>query len=127
MRGLHYQLRFPQGKLIVPLTGEIWDVVVDVRRGSPTFGQWLSATLTAEPCRQLYVPPGFAHGFATLEPNTEIIYKVTNYYWPEHERGILWNDPALGIPWPVSPQEAILSDKDRDLPRLSEAPELFDG
>ncbi|MEJ2069320.1 MAG: dTDP-4-dehydrorhamnose 3,5-epimerase, partial [Syntrophobacterales bacterium] len=118
VRGLHYQLRFPQGKLIVPLTGEIWDVVVDVRRGSPTFGQWLSATLTAEPCRQLYVPPGFAHGFAVVSDAATVLYKCTDFYHPEDEYGIVWNDPDLAIPWPTA--SPLLSDKDRHYPRLKE-------
>lgn len=120
VRGLHYQLRFPQGKLIVPLTGEIWDVVVDIRRGSPTFGQWLSATLTAEPCRQLYVPPGFAHGFAVLSDAATVLYKCTDFYHPEDEFGIMWNDPDLAIPWPTA--APLLSDKDRHYPRLQELP-----
>ena len=127
VRGLHFQVPpAAQDKLVWVIRGEALDVVVDVRRSSPTFGRHVALVLSADEWRQLLVPAGFAHGFVTLEPNTEIIYKVTNYYSPRHERGILWNDPALGIPWPVLSQEAILSDKDRDLPRLSEAPELFD-
>ena len=120
VRGLHYQLRYPQGKLIVPLTGEIWDVVVDVRRGSPTFGQWLSVTLTADPCRQLYVPPGFAHGFAVVSDAATVLYKCTDFYHPEDEYGIMWNDPDLAIPWPTNAPQ--LSDKDRHNPRLKELP-----
>ena len=120
LRGLHYQLRFPQGKLIVPLSGEIWDVVVDIRRGSPSFGQWLSVTLTAEPCRQLYVPPGFAHGFAVVSDAATVLYKCTDFYHPEDEYGIIWNDPDLAIPWPTA--APLLSDKDRNYPRLKELP-----
>lgn len=120
VRALHYQLRFPQGKLVVPLTGEIWDVVVDVRRGSPTFGKYLSVTLTAEPCRQLYVPPGFAHGFAVVSESATVLYKCTDYYHPEDEYGITWDDPDLAIPWPVA--NPVLSDKDMQNPRLREMP-----
>lgn len=116
VRGLHYQLRFPQGKLIVPLAGEIWDVVVDIRRGSPFFGKWQSVTLTADPCRQLYVPPGFAHGFAVLSNEATVLYKCTDFYHPEDEYGIIWNDPDLGIPWP--PVAPLLSEKDERYPRL---------
>ena len=116
VRGLHYQLQFPQGKLIVPLTGEIWDVVLDIRRGSPTFGTWLSMTLTADPCRQLYVPPGFAHGFAVLSDKASVLYKCTDFYHPEDEYGIIWNDPDLAIPWPAA--APVLSDKDRQYSRL---------
>jgi len=116
VRGLHYQLQFPQGKLIVPLTGEIWDVVLDIRRGSPTFGTWLSMILTADPCRQLYVPPGFAHGFAVLSDKASVLYKCTDFYHPEDEYGIIWNDPDLAIPWPAA--APVLSDKDRQYSRL---------
>jgi|UniRef100_A0A7C3UYY4 dTDP-4-dehydrorhamnose 3,5-epimerase len=120
VRALHYQLQFPQGKLVIPLTGEIWDVVVDIRRGSPTFGKHLAVTLTAEPCRQLYVPPGFAHGFAVVSQSATVLYKVTDFYHPEDEYGIIWNDPDLAIPWPVA--EPLLSDKDLNSPRLREMP-----
>jgi dTDP-4-dehydrorhamnose 3,5-epimerase len=120
VRALHYQLRFPQGKLIIPLTGEIWDVVVDVRRGSPTFGKHMSVTLTADPCRQLYVPPGFAHGFAAADGEATVLYKCTDFYHPEDEHGITWNDPDLAIPWPVA--NPLLSDKDQKLPRLRDLP-----
>jgi dTDP-4-dehydrorhamnose 3,5-epimerase len=118
VRALHYQLRFPQGKLVIPLTGEIWDVVVDVRRGSPTFGRHLAVTLTADPCRQLYVPPGFAHGFAALAEATTVLYKCTDLYHPEDEYGIAWNDPDLAIPWPVA--APLLSDKDQVHGRLKD-------
>jgi dTDP-4-dehydrorhamnose 3,5-epimerase len=116
VRGLHYQLRFPQGKLIMPILGEIWDVVVDIRRGSPTFGKWLSISLTSEPCRQLYVPPGFAHGFAVVSASATVLYKCTDFYQPDDEHGIIWNDPSLAIPWPVA--TPMLSDKDREYPQL---------
>lgn len=116
VRGLHYQLRHPQGKLVVPLQGEIWDVVVDIRRGSPTFGNWLSVALTADPCRQLYVPPGFAHGFAVVSDVATVLYKCTDYWHPEDEYGILWNDPDLAIPWPTA--APVLSRKDREYPFL---------
>ena len=120
IRGLHYQLHFPQGKLIVPLTGEIWDVVVDMRHGSPTFGKWLSISLTSEPCRQLYVPPGFAHGFAVMSEAATVLYKCTDFYHPEDECGILWDDPDLAIPWPVT--TPLLSDKDREYPKFGDLP-----
>ncbi len=120
LRGLHYQVRFPQGKLIMPLTGEIWDVVVDIRRGSPTFGTWMALSLAAGQCRQLYVPPGFAHGFAVVSDEATVLYKCTDYYHPEDEGGIIWNDPDLAIPWPTA--APLLSDKDQLYPRLRDLP-----
>jgi dTDP-4-dehydrorhamnose 3,5-epimerase len=120
VRALHYQLRFPQGKLIIPLTGEIWDVVVDVRRGSPNFGKWLAVTLAANSCRQLYVPPGFAHGFAVVNDEAKVLYKCTDFYHPEDECGIIWNDPDLAIPWPVT--TPLLSEKDQVYPKLGDLP-----
>lgn len=118
VRGLHFQ-RPPaaQGKLVRVVRGAILDVAVDIREGSATYGQHVSAVLSAENWRQLWVPRGFAHGFATLEPDTEVLYKVDAYYDREADAGILWNDPALGIDWPVT--EAVLSDKDRAAPRLA--------
>ena len=124
VRGLHYQLPpFAQGKLIRVLKGSILDVAVDIRRGSPSFGDHVAVTLTAEAGNQLYVPAGFAHGFCTLEPDTEVAYKVTDYYSREHDRGIRWNDPALRIDWPVGAEAAVLSAKDVALPMLDAVPE----
>ncbi|MHA0856170.1 dTDP-4-dehydrorhamnose 3,5-epimerase [Paenibacillus sp. CMAA1364] len=120
LRGLHYQLNpKAQTKLIRVLTGAIYDVIVDIRRNSPTFGQWVGVILSEYNHRQLLVPQGFAHGFCTLVPNTQVFYKVDEYYSPEHDRGILWNDPALGIDWPTT--SPILSDKDQRHPLLQDA------
>ncbi|EHB54613.1 dTDP-4-dehydrorhamnose 3,5-epimerase [Paenibacillus lactis] len=125
LRGLHYQLNpKAQTKLIRVLTGAIYDVVVDIRRSSPTFGQWVGVILSEYNKRQLLVPKGFAHGFCTLVPNTQVLYKVDEYYSPEHDRGILWNDPALGIDWPTS--NPILSDKDQYHPVLKDAEMNFE-
>jgi dTDP-4-dehydrorhamnose 3,5-epimerase len=120
LRGLHYQLQHPQGKLVRAVQGEIFDVAVDLRRGSPSFGQWAGELLSAENKRALWVPPGFAHGFLVLSESAEVIYKCTTYYAPQYERNLLWNDPALGIEWPTVP-EVILSDKDRNAPSLQQA------
>jgi dTDP-4-dehydrorhamnose 3,5-epimerase len=126
VRGLHYQVPpMAQDKLIRVLRGSIVDVAVDIRRGSPTFGKHVSVVLSAENWKQMFVPAGFAHGFATLEPNTEVFYKVTNYYSPAHERGIRWNDPKLGIDWQVTEASAVLSERDRKHPMLAEMPDLF--
>lgn len=111
LRGLHAQLRHPQGKLVRVLRGEVYDVAVDIRRGSPTFLRWVGITLSAENFRQCYIPPGFAHGFCVRSDYAEFEYKCTDYYDPTAELRILWNDPAIGIDWPV--QTPILSDKDR--------------
>jgi len=120
LRGLHYQLNpKAQTKLVRVAAGAIYDVVVDIRKGSPTFGQWQGFILSAANKRQLLVPQGFAHGFCTLVPNSEVLYKVDELYSPEHDRGIAWNDPALGIDWPTD--KPILSDKDGRHPVLAEA------
>jgi dTDP-4-dehydrorhamnose 3,5-epimerase len=126
VRGLHYQVPpTAQDKLVRVVRGAILDVAVDVRRGSPTFGRHVSAVLSAENWRQMFVPVGFAHGFVTLEPNTEVVYKVTTYYAPQDERGIRWNDPALGIAWGVDEASAVLSPRDRAHPLFADVTDLF--
>jgi dTDP-4-dehydrorhamnose 3,5-epimerase len=126
VRGLHCQVApHAQGKLVRCVRGSIWDVAVDARRGSPTLGKWVAAELSAENWQQLWIPPGFLHGFCTLEPDTEVIYKVTGLYAREAERGVIWNDPILALPWPVGAQEAVLSDKDQTLPSWTETGALF--
>jgi dTDP-4-dehydrorhamnose 3,5-epimerase len=121
VRGLHFQkLPHAQGKLIRVLRGSIFDVALDIRQGSPTYGRHVASLLSAENWAQLWVPEGFAHGFCTLEPDTEILYKVTDYYAPECDAGVRWDDPELGIAWPVSAAEAVLSDKDRELPAFKD-------
>ena len=112
LRGLHYQLRQPQGKLVRVTVGEIWDVAVDLRRSSKSFGRWTAATLSVESRRMLWVPAGFAHGFLVLSEQAEVQYKTTDYYAPEQERTLLWNDPALAIAWPLT-GEPTMTDKDR--------------
>jgi dTDP-4-dehydrorhamnose 3,5-epimerase len=112
LRGLHYQIRQPQGKLVRVTAGAIWDVAVDLRASSPTFGQWTGFALDAESKRSVWIPAGFAHGFLVTSDAAEVQYKTTDYYAPEHERTLLWNDPALGIPWPLE-GEPILAEKDR--------------
>lgn len=122
VRGLHLQVApEAQGKLVRCITGAIYDVAVDVRPGSPTRGQYAGVRLDPETGNQLWVPPGFAHGFCTLEPNTLVAYKVTAFYSPEADRSILWNDPEIGIDWPVDPSEAVLSDKDAGAPLFADA------
>ncbi len=118
LRGLHLQRQRQQGKLIRVIEGEIFDVAVDVRRGSPTFGRWVGVALTAESFRQIYVPPGFAHGFAVLSPVAQVEYKATDFYDPADELGIAWNDPALAISWPMA--RPILSNRDARHPRLAD-------
>ncbi|RMH35367.1 MAG: dTDP-4-dehydrorhamnose 3,5-epimerase [Nitrospirae bacterium] len=117
LRGLHAQLAKPQGKLVRVIRGEIVDVAVDIRRGSPSFGSWVSVTLSSENFLQVYIPPGFAHGFCVVSEVAEVEYKCTDFYEPVDQISIRWDDPALGIRWPLS--EPILSDKDRDAPLLS--------
>jgi dTDP-4-dehydrorhamnose 3,5-epimerase len=124
VRGLHLQIGpSAQGKLMRVVRGAIWDVAVDVRRGSTTYGRHFGAVLSAENWQQLWIPAGFLHGYCTLEPDTEVIYKVTAPWDRAAERGVIWNDLALAIPWPIDPEAAILSDKDRALPRLAECSE----
>ncbi len=132
LRGLHYQLVQPQGKLVRVARGRVFDVAVDVRRGSPSFGQWAGAILDDQTHRQFYVPPGFAHGFVVLSDEADFVYKCTDYYHPASENGIAWDDPDIGIEWPAEVLDALLlSDKDRALPRLKDQrPEklpLFSG
>lgn len=118
LRGLHYQLRHPQGKLVRVTQGAAFDVAVDIRKGSPTFGRWVGVTLSEENHLQLYVPPGFAHGFCSLGERVDFLYKCTDYYYPEDERGVLWNDPDIGIQWPDPGREFLLSERDRRNARL---------
>lgn len=126
LRGLHYQLPpFAQDKLVRVTRGSVLDVAVDIRKGSPTFGQWVSAVLSADKWNQLLVPAGFAHGFLTLEQDTEFLYKVSAYYSAEHDRSIRYDDPAIGIVWPGDQSTFIISKKDRDAPLLADADNPF--
>ena len=126
LRGLHFQIEpMAQDKLVRCLRGAILDVALDIRRSSPTFGKHVSAVLTPDNWTQIWVPKGFAHGYVTLEPDTEVIYKVTNLYAPAHDRGVLWNDPALGIDWQVDSAIVQTSAKDKVLPRLAELNDAF--
>jgi dTDP-4-dehydrorhamnose 3,5-epimerase len=118
LRGLHYQLRNPQGKLVRVVRGEIWDVAVDIRKGSPRFGRWTALTLSEDNNCQLYVPPGFAHGFCVLSEVADVIYKCTDFYAPGDEYGIRWDDPRIGINWPQT--EHLLSEKDQAYPWLQD-------
>ncbi len=124
LRGLHYQIEQAQGKLVRVTAGEVFDVAVDIRRQSATFGKWVGVLLSAENKRQLWIPPGFAHGFVVLKDNTEFLYKTTDYYAPQYERCIRWDDPAIGIEWPMT-QAPILSGKDQLGLALSQA-EVFE-
>jgi dTDP-4-dehydrorhamnose 3,5-epimerase len=123
LRGLHYQIQQPQGKLVRVVQGEVFDVAVDIRRSSKTFGQWIGMHLNAENKQQLWIPEGFAHGFVVLSETAEFLYKTTNYYAPEHERTIRWNDPDIGIQWPVG-LLPVLSTKDVAAPLFKQA-EVF--
>jgi dTDP-4-dehydrorhamnose 3,5-epimerase len=126
VRGLHFKITpFAQAKLVRVLRGAIFDVAVDIRRGSETYGKSFGATLSAENGRQLFVPAGFAHGFCTLQAETEVLYKVNAPYSRDHERGLKWNDPALGIAWPIDETGAVILDRDRELPSLAVLPEYF--
>lgn len=113
LRGLHYQIRQPQGKLVRVISGEVFDVAVDIRKSSPTFGKWVGETLSAENKRMIWIPEGFAHGFLVTSEAAEFLYKTTDYWAPEHERTIVWNDPDLSIDWPLDGEEPVLSGKDR--------------
>lgn len=120
LRGLHYQIQHAQGKLVRVVEGEVFDVAVDLRRDSPNFGKWVGVTLSAENCRQVWVPPGFAHGFVVMSESAQFLYKTTDYWFPEHERSILWNDPAIGIEWPID-FEPLLAAKDAAGKKLADA------
>lgn len=126
VRGLHFQVPpRAQGKLVRVPRGRILDVAVDLRRSSPSYGRHVACELSFENWRQIWIPAGFAHGFVTLEPDTEVLYKVTDTYAPEYDRGLAWDDPALGIDWAIDPATAVLSDKDRRNPRLADLPPWF--
>jgi dTDP-4-dehydrorhamnose 3,5-epimerase len=123
LRGLHYQVEQTQGKLVRAVSGEVFDVAVDIRRSSPHFGQWVGYVLSAENKRMMWIPPGFAHGFLTLSESADFLYKATDYYAPEHERAIIWNDPDIGIEWPLDSQPTLAA-KDTNAPRLNAAEAL---
>jgi dTDP-4-dehydrorhamnose 3,5-epimerase len=120
LRGLHYQIEHAQGKLVRVVEGEVFDVAVDIRKSSPSFGKWVGVHLSAENHRQMWVPPGFAHGFVVLSESAQFLYKTTDYWYVEHERSIAWNDPEIGIEWPID-FEPMLAAKDAAGKRLSEA------
>jgi len=124
LRGLHYQIRQPQGKLVRVVAGEVFDVAVDIRKSSPTFGKWVGVNLSAGNRKQMWIPPGFAHGFLVLSEFAEFLYKTTDFYAPEHECCIRWDDPAIGIQWPLQAQP-VLSQKDQQGASLRQAP-VFD-
>ena len=126
LRGLHYQVRQPQGKLVRALSGRIFDVAVDLRRASPRFGKWVGVELSADNFRQLWVPAGFGHGFLVLSDTAEVLYKTTDYYAPAHERSVRWDDPTLAIAWPALDVAPVLSAKDAQAPALAAA-EVFDS
>ena len=126
VRGLHFQSPpFAQDKLVRVIRGRVLDVAVDLRRDSTTFGEHVAFEISADAWNQILVPAGFAHGFCTLEPDTEIFYKASNYYAPDHDFGLFWNDPALGIDWPILPEKAIVSEKDRRLPHFEDLQAYF--
>lgn len=125
LRGLHYQIKQPQGKLLRCIVGDIFDVAVDIRRSSPTFGHHVGVRLSADNKRIFWIPPGFAHGFLVLSDTAEVLYKASDYYAPEHERSLLWSDPKLSIPWPLNGETPLLSGKDQAGKPLDQA-ELFD-
>ncbi|MBK7858072.1 MAG: dTDP-4-dehydrorhamnose 3,5-epimerase [Archangiaceae bacterium] len=122
LRGLHFQNPRPQGKLVMVTRGAVFDVAVDIRKSSPTFGKWFGVELSEENCKQFWIPPGFAHGFVALRDDTDFLYKCTDVYFPEGDGGVLWNDPDLGIAWPV--KEPLLSKKDAAAPRLRDSAKL---
>lgn len=126
LRGLHYQIQQPQGKLVRVCAGEVFDVAVDIRQNSPYFGKWVGCLLSAENKRQLWVPPGFAHGFLVLSDMAEFLYKTTDYYAPQYERSIRWNDPEIGIDWPLDGIEVKLSAKDKEGQLLKDA-DIFEA
>jgi len=123
LRGLHYQISQAQGKLVRVVEGEVFDVSVDLRRSSPTFGQWVGEILSADNKRQLYIPPGFAHGFVVLSETAQFLYKTTDFYSPQHERAIIWNDPTVNVAWPIE-TTPTLSSKDAQAPLMKDA-DLF--
>ncbi len=126
LRGLHYQIRQPQGKLVRVVRGAVFDVSVDIRKSSPTFGRWIGVELSEDNYRQLWVPPGFAHGFYVLSESADFLYKTTDYYIPDFERSLLWNDPGIGISWPIEAgTQLIISAKDTNAARLADA-EMFE-
>ncbi|MFM8574339.1 MAG: dTDP-4-dehydrorhamnose 3,5-epimerase [Limnohabitans sp.] len=124
LRGLHYQIAHAQGKLVRVVHGEVFDVAVDLRRSSPTFGRWVGERLSADKHKQMWVPPGFAHGFVVLSESAGFLYKTTDYWYPEHERSLRWDDPDLGIDWPLGGLQPLLAAKDAAAPWLREA-EVF--
>ncbi len=126
LRGLHFQLRHPQGKLVRVISGRVYDVAVDLRVNSPTFGRWFGIELTGEDGLALYIPEGFAHGFLTLEDNTYFFYKCTEFYYPDDDLGVIWNDPEINVSWPLEKvEDLIISDKDKRLPSFREVKELI--
>ncbi len=123
LRGLHFQLRHPQGKLVRVIQGSVFDVAIDIRKNSPTFGKWHGEILSAENKRQMYIPENFAHGFCVLSDSAEFVYKCTDFYVPGDEVGLIWNDPQIGVKWPI--EQPILSDKDAVLPRWADVLDLL--